>query len=124
MAYSAAYAIASAAERVYLPRTGGMGSIGVIAIHVDQSAYDEKKGLKYTAIYAGARKNDFSSHKPLTDKAMEVVQAEVDEVYDLFAETVARNRGIKATAITTITMSVTRKMAFMTSLGLSGISLT
>ena len=38
MAFSAAYALASAANRVIVSRTGGVGSIGVIAMHVDQSA--------------------------------------------------------------------------------------
>ena len=37
MAFSAAYALASAASRVFVSRTGGVGSIGVIAMHVDQS---------------------------------------------------------------------------------------
>ena len=32
-AYSAAYAIASAAERLTLPRSAGVGSIGVVAMH-------------------------------------------------------------------------------------------
>ena len=36
-AYSAAYAIASAADKIYVPRTGGTGSVGVIWIHMDWS---------------------------------------------------------------------------------------
>ncbi|EPC1625897.1 S49 family peptidase, partial [Yersinia enterocolitica] len=36
-AYSAAYALASAADRIIVPRTGGVGSIGVIVMHVDWS---------------------------------------------------------------------------------------
>ncbi|MCX7247108.1 MAG: S49 family peptidase, partial [Burkholderiales bacterium] len=39
-AYSAAYAIACAASRVFVTQTGGVGSIGVIAMHVDQSVRD------------------------------------------------------------------------------------
>ncbi len=35
-AYSAAYAIASA-RQIYVPRTGGVGSVGVIVIHCDWS---------------------------------------------------------------------------------------
>ena len=31
-----------------------MGSIGVIALHVDQSVKDAKDGIAYTAIYAGS----------------------------------------------------------------------
>jgi len=36
MAFSAAYALASAADKLFVSRTGGVGSIGVIAMHVDQ----------------------------------------------------------------------------------------
>ena len=98
-AYSAAYAIASAAETVYIPRTGGAGSIGVIALHVDQSKWDKETGLKYTPIFAGARKNDFSPHEPLSEEAYATFKAEIDQIYSLFTETVARNRGMTAEAV-------------------------
>ncbi|WP_274371020.1 S49 family peptidase, partial [Morganella morganii] len=38
-AFSAAYAIASAADKIYVPRTGGVGSVGVIVIHCDWSQH-------------------------------------------------------------------------------------
>ena len=93
-AFSAAYALASSAQRLFLTRTGGVGSIGVIAVHMDQSGWDEKMGRKYTAIYAGARKNDFSTHMPLSDGARENLQGEVDRLYEMFVASVAHNRGI------------------------------
>ena len=34
------------------------GSIGVIAMHVDQSEKDAQDGVRYTAVFAGERKND------------------------------------------------------------------
>ena len=33
--YSAAYAIASAADKVFLPETGGAGNVGVITMHAN-----------------------------------------------------------------------------------------
>ncbi len=98
-AFSAAYAIAAAADRIYLSRTGGVGSIGVIAVHLDQSVAEADAGLKYTAIYAGEHKNDLSPHEPLSDPARAQLQTEVDRVYELFATSVARMRGIKLTAV-------------------------
>jgi ClpP class serine protease len=92
MAFSAAYAIASAAERVWITRTGGVGSIGVIALHVDQSLKDAEDGLKYTPTFAGSRKNDLNPHEPLKDDARVRLQVEVDRIYDLFLATIARNR--------------------------------
>ncbi|WP_033371773.1 S49 family peptidase, partial [Caldimonas manganoxidans] len=83
-AFSAAYAIGCAAERLFVTETGGVGSIGVIALHVDQSVKDAQEGLRYTAITAGARKNDYSPHAPLADAARAALQAEVDRLYGLF----------------------------------------
>lgn len=98
-AYSAAYAIASAADKIYLSRTAGVGSIGVIAMHVDQSERNEKTGLSFTPIFAGSRKNDFSPHAPLSDEAQKIAQESVNEAYDLFVATVARNRDLSEDAV-------------------------
>jgi signal peptide peptidase SppA len=99
MAFSAAYALVSAASRVFVARTGGVGSIGVIAMHIDQSVKDAKDGVRYTAVFAGERKNDLNPHEPISDEAHAVLKAEVDRVYDLFVETVARHRGLDADAV-------------------------
>ena len=99
MAFSAAYALASAAARVFVARTGGVGSIGVIAMHVDQSVKDAHDGVRYTAVFAGERKNDLNPHEPISNEAHAVLKAEVDRIYDLFVETVARHRGLDADAV-------------------------
>ena len=99
MAFSAAYALASAATRVFVARTGGVGSIGVIAMHVDQSVKDAQDGVRYTAVFAGERKNDLNPHEPISNEAHVVLKAEVDRVYDLFVETVARHRGLDADTV-------------------------
>ncbi len=98
-AFSGAYAIASAAERLIVPRTGGLGSIGVVALHVDRSARDAMEGFRTTTVYAGAAKNDFNPHETLKDGARRTLQIEVDRVYGLLVDTVARNRGLTADAV-------------------------
>lgn len=98
-AFSAAYALAVAAEKIYVPRTGGVGSIGVIAVHLDQSKAEENAGLTYTAIYAGERKNDLSSHEPLRDPARAELQMEVDRLYGMFVSVVARMRNMGAGSV-------------------------
>jgi len=98
-ACSAAYAIASAAQRIFVTRTACCGSIGVVVCHVDQSGLDEMSGLKYTFIHAGARKIDGNPHEPLSDDARDVLQDEVDRVDALLAQTVARNRGMTIKAV-------------------------
>ncbi len=93
-AYSAAYAIASSAEKVLVSRTSGVGSIGVIASHIDQSGFDEKCGIKYTTVFAGSRKNDLNPHEPITSESLESLQKEVDRLYEMFVQLIARNRGL------------------------------
>ncbi|WP_265023138.1 S49 family peptidase [Wolbachia endosymbiont (group B) of Ischnura elegans] len=93
-AYSAAYAIASSAEKVFVSRTSGVGSIGVIASHIDQSGFDEKQGIKYTTVFAGSRKNDLNPHEPMTSESLESLQKEVDRLYEMFVQLIARNRGL------------------------------
>ena len=99
MAFSAAYALASAASKVFVSRTGGVGSIGVIAMHVDQSVKDAQDGVRYTAVFAGDRKNDLNPHEPISSEAKAQLQVEVNRIYGLFVETVARHRGLEPSAV-------------------------
>jgi len=98
-ALSAGYLLASATSRIYVTRTGGVGSVGVIALHVDQSDMDTADGLKYTAVFAGARKNDLTPHEPMSDDARGVLQSEVDRLYGMFVDAVAARRGLTADAV-------------------------
>lgn len=95
-AYSAAYAIASACDRVLVPRTGGTGSVGVICMHVDMSKALGKAGVNVTLIQYGARKADGSDLAPLSNPALKRFQADVNRMGDIFVATVARNRRLEA----------------------------
>jgi hypothetical protein len=68
-AYSAAYAIASAADRIVVPRTGGVGSIGVIWMHMDWSKALTSAGFKVTFITYGDLKADGHPEIPLSEDA-------------------------------------------------------
>jgi signal peptide peptidase SppA len=98
-AYSAGYSLAAAASRVVAPQTGDVGSIGVVMLHVDQSAKDAKAGLVYTYIHAGARKVDGNPHEPLSRAAKAGAQAAVDRLYDVFTTHVAQARGMDLQAV-------------------------
>lgn len=98
-AYSAAYLIAAATDRVVVPQSGLLGSNGVVMLHVDQSQRDAKQGVVYTPIYAGARKVDFNSHAPLSKAALAIGQAEVDRLHDMQVTHIATARGLDAQAV-------------------------
>jgi len=98
-ALSAAYAIASAADRLYVTRTGELGSIGVVAVHVDESGADAKAGLSWSFVFAGDQKVDGNAHEPLSQRARATIQADVDRLYADFCSLVAANRGLTAETV-------------------------
>lgn len=98
-AHSAGYALAAVADRITLARTASAGSIGVIALHVDQSGKNAKDGYAYTAIHAGAKKAMGSPHAPLADDARTELQARVDTLYSHFIEHVAQARHLDPAAV-------------------------
>ncbi|OAN53029.1 phage tail protein [Paramagnetospirillum marisnigri] len=91
-ALSAAYAIACTADRLYVTQTGEVGSIGVVAVHRDESGADAQAGLAWTFVHAGASKVDGNPHQPLSDSARAGLQADVDALYGRFVALVARCR--------------------------------
>lgn len=114
-AYSAGYAIASAADYITVPRTGGVGSVGVITMHVDMSKAIDSAGLKVTFINYGKNKTDGASEIPLAPEALERFQKDINEMGELFVNTVARNRNLDA--------SIVRKTEASTFLGQNGVDL-
>lgn len=98
-AYSAAYAIASATDRIIVPRTGGVGSIGVITMHLDVSKLLDDMGVKVSIIQYGDRKSDYSMFKPLSDSAHERLQGHINTVGEMFVEMVGRNRGLSRSKV-------------------------
>lgn len=114
-AYSAAYAIASAADQISVPRTGGTGSVGVICMHIDASRALKGAGMDVTIIKYGDRKADGNQFSPLSKDALARFQADVDAMGEMFVETVARNRGLSA--------DVVRGTQATTFLGASGVDI-
>jgi len=93
MLTSAAYWIASAADRIIAGETTVIGSIGVATMHFDLSEEDRKFGVKRTKITAGKYKQLASSEQPLSREGEAHLQYLVDSVYKVFVDSVARNRG-------------------------------
>lgn len=98
-AFSAAYFIASACNRVVVSQTSGVGSIGVIMEHMESSKLEDEIGLKFTTIYRGDNKNNGSSHEPLSEQALSMYQDMIDNMYEIFTTSVAEYRGLDLQAI-------------------------
>lgn len=98
-AYSAAYALASQADRVIVPTTGGVGSIGVILMHVSYEEFLKKEGIKVTFIYSGAHKKDGNAYEDIPEDVTARFQDLIDADRALFARLVARGRGMSIKAV-------------------------
>jgi signal peptide peptidase SppA len=91
-AFSAGYALASQADRILLPRTGAVGSIGVVVMHADLSSKLDQDGVQVTLVHSGRHKVDGNPYEPLSAEVRGDIQREIDVLRFLFAETVAAGR--------------------------------
>jgi signal peptide peptidase SppA len=92
MAASAAYWIASAADKVICDATARVGSIGVVAAWRDYSEADKRAGIKdyeFVSSQSPNKRVDYS-----TEKGKAVLQKELDALAEVFISTVARNRNV------------------------------
>ena len=96
-AFSAGYALASQANRILLPRTGAVGSIGVVVMHADLSGQLDQEGVRVTLVHAGRHKVDANPYEPLAPEVQDGIQREIEVLRFLFAETVAAGRGSRLT---------------------------
>lgn len=93
LAASAAFWIGTAADEFVASPGSDVGSIGVLAIHKDESEAQAAKGVKTTIVSAGEFKAEGNPIEPLSDDARGALQARVDEHFSDFVSGVARNRG-------------------------------
>lgn len=88
---SAAYWIASAADSIVASPQAVVGSIGAVMTITDYSKADEQAGVEEIEIVSSQ-----SPHKrpnPKTDEGKATLQAHIDELAQVFIDSVAENRG-------------------------------
>ena len=98
-AYSAAYALACAAEAITVPVGGGIGSIGVIRPRLDFTRAADAMGMRVELITFGEFKADGNPMQPITAVERSRLQAEIDVLGGLFVAFVAAARNLPAARI-------------------------
>lgn len=93
---SAAYWLTSAAGHITTASTGINGSLGVIRVVTEYSKAFEKEGITKTVMRAGRYKALGNPFEPLSEDGKAEIQAKLDDIYQIFIDTVARNRGTTA----------------------------
>lgn len=90
---SAAYWIGSQAHRVFISGdTVTVGSVGVVARHIDVSQMEQRMGIKTTEITAGRYKRAASEYEPLSETGRRSIQDMLDHIYGVFLADVAKAR--------------------------------
>lgn len=97
--YSACYAIASACDKIVVTPSGGVGSIGVVAMHVDMSKAMADWGYTVTLIHSGEHKVDGNPYEALPKDVHADIQKGVDKSRASFVALVARNRNLDAKVV-------------------------
>ena len=87
---SAAYWIASAADRIVAADTAIVGSIGVMAGYTVKDARPGEKSYRFIS-----SQSPYKNASPDTDAGATRIQANIDALAQVFIETVARNRNKK-----------------------------
>lgn len=111
MAASAAYLAASAADEVVLTPTSYVGSIGVVMRHVDFSRALANDGINVTHIFAGEHKIDGNPYQPLPEGVRASLQADIEGLYQMFIQSVAKHRGLDEQAVRNTRAAVYRGVA-------------
>jgi signal peptide peptidase SppA len=96
---SSAYWIGAAADRVFATgETTSVGSIGVVARHVDLSKANEQAGITVTEMTAGRFKRVASVFAPLSEAGRQYLQDQLDYIYGTFVNAVGRYRDLRLEA--------------------------
>ena len=89
---SAAYWIASAADKIVASDTAELGSIGVVSMYTDYSEQSKKQGVQeYEVVSSQSPKKRMT---PATEDGKAEIQKLVDELADVFIASIARNRNV------------------------------
>lgn len=106
MAASAAYELACAADEIWLPDTGMVGSIGVIATLFDRTQQNAKMGVNIELLTSGERKADNHADRELTDAIRERMQERVMDLANIFWSVVAKARNTSPSAVASLEAGV------------------
>lgn len=91
---SAAYWLGSSARKVHASDMAEVGSIGVIATHMEYTKMLANEGITPTVIRSGEYKAIGTPYEKLSDKGEAVIQAQIDHMAGIFDNYIADRRGM------------------------------
>lgn len=104
---SAAYMISSQADYIYTAKTSAVGAIGVVMQFTDLSGLYEKLGISMDNITSADSKDSSYGSRPLTEEERAYYQAQVDQINEVFVETVAEGRSMTTEEVEALATGLT-----------------
>lgn len=94
---SAAYWIAAMCGDIAIDQTAQLGSIGVMAVYLDDRKWLEKNGLDEIEFISS--QSPYKNVPPYTDEGRKRIQARLDAICQVFVESVAKGRGVSVETV-------------------------
>ena len=91
---SAAYMIATAADKIYAGRMSDVGGIGVTMSYLDNAIKNKTDGLTYNQLSTGKFKDTGDPDKSLTAEEKSYLMSDLEKAHQVFVEFVAKNRNM------------------------------
>lgn len=119
LAASAAYWIAAAAETITVSAaTAQVGSIGIITAHYDETAANEKRGIKVHVVRSTALKAPGTAGESLTAEQLDSINRRIGQLHAAFVDHVAAARSLAGADLSSVTNGEVWAAAQAQSLGL------
>ncbi len=99
---SAAYWASTGAQKIFASADSAVGDIGVTQSYLDQTEQDTDNGLKFVSLTAGEYKDMGDPNTPLTPPERDILQNQLNLVYDNFVAQVAANRNLSVAEVTAL----------------------
>lgn len=99
---SAAYWAATGAQKIFASADSDVADIGVTQSYLDQTKQDQADGLTFISLTAGEYKDMGDPNTPLTPAEKNILQNQLNIVYNNFVAQVAANRNLSVSAVTAL----------------------
>lgn len=91
---SAAYWVATGAERIFASKNSDVGSIGVTTSYLDNVNKNQKEGLRFIQLSTGKYKDTGNPDKPLSQEEIDLFMRDLNIIHQNFIEAVSTNRNL------------------------------
>ncbi|XLS29875.1 signal peptide peptidase SppA [Flavobacteriaceae bacterium M23B6Z8] len=102
LAASGGYYIAMGAEKIFAEPTTITGSIGVFGLLPNVQGLTERIGINAEQVGTNEQSSGYSIFEPMSQKVYNEIETGVENVYDVFLQRVADNRGLSVAAVDSI----------------------